>query len=507
MQTGLDRRAFLTRAAAAGGGLLSMGAIERLVARDARGAGSTAREPYGPLRRARDQHGVEVLALPAGFSYVTFGHIGAPMAARFPTRSRSTAWPRSRSAALGLGISPPDPQPRGPQPGRPAPAASPATRPVFLRRAGRRRDLDARLRPAPPPPGSPTTSASPGRRPNCAGGIDLPQAGLDQLRGGRRRARTTTDPKLVWVPAPPPRLPATGSRSTRGPGESHQLPPADPEQMGRFSHEAIAVDQRTGIVYLTEDPGAGIGAGFYRYLPRRTPTVWRRAGELQMLGVRRPAPTAGHAPRAQTVGEPLAATMVQHRRAGSRGDESSTTPPQRLPPGLRAGRRALQPARGLLVRRGLGVLRLDQRRRRPERRRQRRRLPAGLRPGVGVPPGRARRRVRDACRFESPADDVLDSPDNVTVTPPGGLLAPVRGDTTARRSPTRTRWRPGSRTSTGSSAFSRRRARRSSSRSTCLSDSEVAGVCFSPERQDDVLQPLRGAGLGGDRRPSTPGRA
>ena len=51
----LDRRAFLTRAAVAGGGLMSMGAVERLVARDARGnpkpPGAT---PYGPLRRVRD---------------------------------------------------------------------------------------------------------------------------------------------------------------------------------------------------------------------------------------------------------------------------------------------------------------------------------------------------------------------------------------------------------------------------------------------------------------------
>ena len=36
---------------------------------------------------------------------------------------------------------------------------------------------------------------------------------------------------------------------------------------GRFSHEAAAVDQRTGTVYETEDPGSGVGAGFYP--PRR----------------------------------------------------------------------------------------------------------------------------------------------------------------------------------------------------------------------------------------------
>ncbi len=69
MQTGLDRRTFLTRAAVAGGGLLSVGAVERLVARDALGHGRrTTAEPYGPLRRVKDQRGVEVLALPPGFS-------------------------------------------------------------------------------------------------------------------------------------------------------------------------------------------------------------------------------------------------------------------------------------------------------------------------------------------------------------------------------------------------------------------------------------------------------
>ena len=52
MQTGLDRRTFLARAAVASGGLMSMGAVERLVTRDAFAHGDRA-QPYGPLRRTR----------------------------------------------------------------------------------------------------------------------------------------------------------------------------------------------------------------------------------------------------------------------------------------------------------------------------------------------------------------------------------------------------------------------------------------------------------------------
>ena len=59
--------------------------MERLVARDALGRHHAHAEPYGPLRRTRDQRGIEVLALPAGFSYVTFGHTGTTMSDGNPT--------------------------------------------------------------------------------------------------------------------------------------------------------------------------------------------------------------------------------------------------------------------------------------------------------------------------------------------------------------------------------------------------------------------------------------
>jgi secreted PhoX family phosphatase len=53
--------------------------------------------------------------------------------------------------------------------------------------------------------------------------------------------------------------------------------------MGRFSHEAVAVDPGTWIVYETEDNG-NTNSGFYRFLPN-TPGVLVKGGALQMLAV------------------------------------------------------------------------------------------------------------------------------------------------------------------------------------------------------------------------------
>lgn len=55
--------------------------------------------------------------------------------------------------------------------------------------------------------------------------------------------------------------------------------------MGRFAHEALATDQETGVVYQTEDAGSGRGSGFYRYIPR-DPEALNKGGRLQMLAIR-----------------------------------------------------------------------------------------------------------------------------------------------------------------------------------------------------------------------------
>ena len=58
--------------------------------------------------------------------------------------------------------------------------------------------------------------------------------------------------------------------------------PAEPlKAMGRFKHEAAAVDKNTGIVYLTEDADT---AGFYRFIPKQKKHL-AKGGVLQMLKI------------------------------------------------------------------------------------------------------------------------------------------------------------------------------------------------------------------------------
>ena len=53
--------------------------------------------------------------------------------------------------------------------------------------------------------------------------------------------------------------------------------------MGRFVHEAVAIDPRDGVAYQTED--AGNNSGFYRYIPT-VPGELGAGGRLQMLVAR-----------------------------------------------------------------------------------------------------------------------------------------------------------------------------------------------------------------------------
>ena len=90
--------------------------------------------------------------------------------------------------------------------------------------------------------------------------------------------------------------------------------PVDPvplRAMGRFVHEAVAVDPDTGIVYETEDtwyvPDELPGAGLYRFIPN-APGVLSAGGRLQMMAVTdRPGYLTA---RGQTAGAVLPAHWV-----------------------------------------------------------------------------------------------------------------------------------------------------------------------------------------------------
>jgi secreted PhoX family phosphatase len=61
----------------------------------------------------------------------------------------------------------------------------------------------------------------------------------------------------------------------------HALTPQPLTAMGRFVHEAVAFDEKRGLVYLTEDVDA---AGFYRFIPNRHKQL-EKGGKLQILAL------------------------------------------------------------------------------------------------------------------------------------------------------------------------------------------------------------------------------
>ena len=291
MESGLDRRTFITRGAAVvGGGLLSAGAVERLVARDALGRHHAHAEPYGPLRRTPDQRGIEVLALPAGFSYVTFGHTGTTMSDGNPTPlalDGMSAFAGGRRHGHGHG--------KGPHHGRHDQLVRLVRNSEDRNPVGVQGGLLGDRSKAYDPTGfgGTTTLVYDERRRrlvedfvslngtivNCAGGRGYRYrhwlTGEETVAGPRATLAEDKFPQrhgyLFETPV------------DRGPNELEMGEPI--VAAGRFSHEAAAVDQRTGIVYETEDPGTGVGAGFYRYVPE-DPGQLTAGGALQMLAIK-----------------------------------------------------------------------------------------------------------------------------------------------------------------------------------------------------------------------------
>ncbi|HEX2210635.1 MAG TPA: alkaline phosphatase PhoX [Longimicrobium sp.] len=191
---------------------------------------------------------------------------------------------------------------------------------------------------------------------------------------------------------------------------NEEVEPVPLRAMGRFVHEAMAVDPRSGHVYLTEDVSydpaiaAGRGAGFYRFLPAQ-PGNLAAGGRLQMLAVRgRPQYVTVHG---QTVGAQLRAEWVDiddPDPAGAEGNLSAV-----FQQGWARGGAVFQRLEGCWY--GEGNVYFN--------------ATSGGNAAAGQvwsyrPDGDDDGTL--TLIFESPSRDVLDSPDNLCVSPRGGLV-------------------------------------------------------------------------------------
>lgn len=189
--------------------------------------------------------------------------------------------------------------------------------------------------------------------------------------------------------------------------------PVDPvplTAMGRFVHEAVAVDPATGIVYETEDVRFDVtdparpGAGLYRFLPNRQRRL-AEGGRLQIMAIDR-------LPGFVTVwgmrpGETLPATWIDIEDPDPAGAEAD--PSAVFREGLAKGAAVFARLEGAWYGDG-GIYVVSTN---------------GGRAGAGqvffyrpTSPDRGDLTLV----FESPSREVLDAPDNICTTPRGGLI-------------------------------------------------------------------------------------
>ena len=178
--------------------------------------------------------------------------------------------------------------------------------------------------------------------------------------------------------------------------------PVPLKAMGRFVHEAVAVDRATGIVYETEDRAPT--AGFYRFIPASGERL-AEGGRLQMLAIDgRPNYDTG---TGQTIGTPLPVRWVEIPDPDPR--EGGSNPTAIFDQGFARGAARFARLEGCWY--GDASIYFH--------------ATNGGDAGVGQvwryrPTAASRGEL--SLVFESPSRDVLDYPDNITVSPRGGIV-------------------------------------------------------------------------------------
>ncbi len=382
------RRDFLRRSA---GGIVSATTLSLLASHSARvladdhemGLGRS--RGYGPLARTADQNGEEILALPPGFSYVTFSKTGQPLmdgTGMVPRNHDGMACFARPDGTLRLIRNHENRNAAG-------------VRELGVPHAGTPYDAQANggtitidFDPATMQPVREFVSIC-GTHVNCSGGLAYRDAGWLTCE------ETTADPRNGY-------LQPHGYTFLVPANANTAVLPVALKEMGRFAKEAALADNGSGIVYQTED--AGNNSGFYRFRPRDADDL-TRGGRLQMLKVSDAPGFIGW--MGQTVGKILHCEWVD---IANPDPNLAAAQPSCFAQGRAQGGAAFNRLEGLYRGEGNKIFFVSTSGGEAQR--------GQLWEYRATSPDRGLLRLV----FQSPSSAVLDSPDNMCVSPSGAIL-------------------------------------------------------------------------------------